>query len=58
VEAQLDKLADYFKSMIQDHHLVDLLPDEVVPTWQNDRHGVESIAKRLDQFLVSDKPIN
>jgi hypothetical protein len=40
VVTQLDKLADYFKSMIQDHHLVDLILDEVIPTWQNGILGV------------------
>jgi hypothetical protein len=45
VTAQLDKLADYFKSMLQDYHLVDLIPDDVVPTWRNGRTGGESIAK-------------
>jgi len=40
--------------MILDHHLIDLLPDEVVPTWRNDRIGLDSISKRLDRVLVSE----
>jgi hypothetical protein len=50
---QLDNLVDYFKNLIQDHQLVDQIPDEVVPTWRNDRNGVEIIAKRPDRVLFS-----
>jgi len=51
---QLDNLVDYFKNLIQDHQLVDQIPDEVVPTWRNDRNGVEIIAKRPDRVLFSE----
>jgi endonuclease/exonuclease/phosphatase family metal-dependent hydrolase len=51
--AQLDKLAGFFKLLLQDNHLVDLLPDVVAPTWRNGRTGVDSISKRLDRILVS-----
>jgi hypothetical protein len=35
----LDPLAGYFGTLLQDHHLVDFLPDDIVPTWRNGRSG-------------------
>lgn len=49
---------NYFKCMILDHHLIDLLPDEVVPTWRNGRIGMDSISKNLDQGLVLESLLN
>jgi endonuclease/exonuclease/phosphatase family metal-dependent hydrolase len=52
--AQLDKHANYFKDMIKDQLLVDLVPDVLVPTWRNGRAGGAGITKRLDRFLVAE----
>jgi len=52
--AQLDKLAGFFKLLLQDYHLVDMLLDVVAPTWRNGRTGVDSITKKLDHILVSE----
>jgi hypothetical protein len=38
--AHLDNLAGFFKQLLQDNHLVDLLPDVVTPTWRNGRSGL------------------
>jgi hypothetical protein len=35
----VDPLAGYFKDIFQGNRLVDILPDEVVPTWRNGRSG-------------------
>jgi len=48
VVVELDKLADYFKCMFLDHHLINLLQNEIVPTWRNNRSGLDSISKCLD----------
>jgi endonuclease/exonuclease/phosphatase family metal-dependent hydrolase len=50
----LDKLVGFFKDLFQENHLVDFLPDVLVPTWRNGRAGVDNIAKRLDRILVSE----
>jgi endonuclease/exonuclease/phosphatase family metal-dependent hydrolase len=55
---QLDQLAGYFKELFQDNRLVDVIPDVLVPTWQNGRSGDESILKRLDQVYMSEDLIN
>jgi hypothetical protein len=41
----LDKLVGFFKDLFQAHHLVDLLPDVLVPTWRNGRAGVTVLPK-------------
>jgi len=40
------------------HHLVDYAPDVLTPTWRNGRVGSDSISKRLDHFLISDRLIS
>jgi len=47
-------LVDLFKSMFHSHRLIDVQPDTLALTWQNGRSGSDSIAKRLDIFLVSE----
>jgi hypothetical protein len=48
-----DPLALFLKDLFVEGGLVDILSDEVVPTWQNGRKGVDSIMKRLDRTFVS-----
>jgi hypothetical protein len=48
------QLAGFFNSLFQTHKLIDVQPDKLVPTWRNGRSGTDSIAKRLDRFLVSE----
>jgi hypothetical protein len=50
----LDPLAGYFKDIFQENRLVDILPDEVVPTWRNGRSRCEGISKRLDRVYLSE----
>jgi exonuclease III len=52
---QPNQLAGFFKELFLDNGLVDILPDNVVPSWRNDRSRSESIMKRLDMvFVVAD----
>ena len=46
--------AGFFRALFQAHKLIDVHPDKIVPTWRNGRLGTDSIAKRLDKFLVSE----
>jgi len=48
------QLAAYFISLFQDHKLIDLQPDKLVPTWRNVRLGGDMNSKRLDSFLISE----
>jgi hypothetical protein len=48
-------LAGFFNLLLQDHKLLDIKPDTIVPTWRNGRVGLEAIAKRLDRFLISEE---
>jgi endonuclease/exonuclease/phosphatase family metal-dependent hydrolase len=52
--ATQDPLADFFTNLFSTHHLVDFAPDHLTPTWRNGRVGSDSIAKRLDRFLISE----
>jgi hypothetical protein len=53
--AQAGPLAGFFKAFFQNNKLIDIQPEKVVPTWRNGRTGVDSIAKRLDRFLISEE---
>ena len=55
---QLDPLGPFFSELFSDHHLVDVAPTGVGPTWRNGRMGEEGISKRLDRFLLSDQLVN
>ena len=52
--ASLDPLAGYFGSLLQEHHLVEFLPNNIVPTWRNGHLGLKAISKTLDQFLLTE----
>jgi hypothetical protein len=41
----------FFKGIFQGNHLVNIILDEVVPTWWNGRIGREGISKILDRVL-------
>jgi hypothetical protein len=51
---RLDPLAGYFKGMLQESGLVDIVPNEVVPTWRNGRSGRDEITKILDRVIMSE----
>jgi hypothetical protein len=52
--ARADPLAGYFTQKIVECNLLDIEPTKLKPTWRNNRVGEDSIAKRLDHFLIVD----
>ena len=55
---KLKKLAVYFKNLMLEHHLIDLVPIETVPNWRNGGSGRDSISKDLDRVIVSEILLN
>jgi hypothetical protein len=54
VHARADPLAGYFTQKLVECKLFDIEPTKLKPTWRNNRVGEDSIAKRLDRFLIVD----
>jgi hypothetical protein len=54
----LDPQATFFRDLFTSHHLVDVKPPKVVPTWHNDKLGSESSQNRLDRVFVSTTLLN
>jgi exonuclease III len=57
-KASIDPHMSFFNRVFYKNNLVDVKPAELLPTWRNGRQGSDSIAKRLDRFLVSDEVIS
>jgi hypothetical protein len=57
-QAHLDPLAIYLKNIFQKIQLVDIVLNDVAPTWRNGKKGREDIEKRLDQFYLSEELIS
>jgi hypothetical protein len=53
VSALVDSHATFFRDLFMRHHLIDIKPAEVVPTWRNCRFGLDGIKKWLDKVYVS-----
>ena len=51
--ARIDCLSDFFSKILDDHGLVDILPNVTLPTWNNRRFGSENVSKRLDRLMIS-----
>jgi hypothetical protein len=45
----------FYRDLFASNNLIDVLPTCLIPTWRNGRSGSDSIARRLDRFLVSDQ---
>jgi hypothetical protein len=54
----VDPLQLFFSHLVQNGGLVDAEPTKILPTWRNGRKGQDYIAKRLDQFLISEKLVS
>jgi exonuclease III len=52
--ARADPLTGYFTQKLVDCNLLDIEPVKLKPTWRNNRVGEDSVAKRLDRFLLTD----
>lgn len=53
--AQIDPLSDLFENVLEDHSLIDIPSVKLQPTWRNKRTGEDSLARRLDHFLIKKK---
>eukprot|EP00253_Pinus_taeda_P002123 PITA_02123 len=51
-QAQIDPLSDFFKDIMDQHHLADIPMNKPLPTWRNRRVGDAALARRLDRFLI------
>jgi hypothetical protein len=47
-----DPLSVFFKYLFQRNSLIDVIPNNPLPTWKNGRAGAESISNRLDRFYI------
>ena len=53
-----DPLAGYISHSFETHHMFDIRPNPMLPTWSNKRQGEDYIAKRLDRAMVKGHLIN
>ena len=51
--ARSDCLSDFFAKILDDHGLVDIVSNVILPTLTNRRVGSENICKRLDRLMIS-----
>ena len=47
-----DPIAKFFKSKMEEKHLIDIVSNVACPTWSNGRCGTMRVAKWLDRFLM------
>jgi hypothetical protein len=45
---------NFYREIFSSNNLIDVKPAKLVPTWRNGRVGLDSIARRLDRFCVSE----
>jgi hypothetical protein len=50
----VDSQSGFFLSFMEKHHLVDIEPIKLVPTWHNFRTDKEEVAKSLDRFMANE----
>jgi hypothetical protein len=55
---RVDSQSGFFLSFMEKHHLVDIEPVKLMPTWHNFRTDKEAVAKRLDRFMATFKLSN
>lgn len=53
--AQVDPLLVFFENLLDLHNLIDIPSAKLVPTWRNRRSGEDSLARRLDHFLIKER---
>ena len=52
--AQIDPLSDFFGQLLEDHHWIDLPSAKIQYTWKNNISGDQSLARRLDRFIIKE----
>ena len=50
--ARSDCLSEFFAKILDDHGLVDIVLNVILPTWTNRRVGSENICKCLDRLMI------
>eukprot|EP00253_Pinus_taeda_P016780 PITA_16780 len=56
--AQVDSLTDSMTSLLEDHKWIDTPSARLQYTWSNNRSGEQSLARRLDRFLIKEPLYN
>ena len=56
--AEFDPQSEFFENILEAHNLVDIPLEKVLPTWRNNRAREDSLAKRLDHFLLKEGLLN
>eukprot|EP00253_Pinus_taeda_P026957 PITA_26957 len=53
-QAQIDPLSDFFEHLLEIHHWIDIPSAKIQHTWRNNRTGDQSLARRLDRFIIKE----
>eukprot|EP00253_Pinus_taeda_P023046 PITA_23046 len=56
--AQVDPFSDTISNLLEEHHWVDIPTTRLQHTWSNNRSGNQSLARRLDRFLLKESLYN
>eukprot|EP00253_Pinus_taeda_P030816 PITA_30816 len=56
--AQVDTFSDTISNLLEEHHWVDMPTARLQHTWSNNRSGLQSLARRLDRFLLKEPQYN
>lgn len=52
--AQIDSLTDIMTNLLEEHKWIDIPSARMQFTWSNNRSGEQSLARRLDRFLIKE----
>lgn len=52
--AQIELISDVFVNMLEHHHWIDIPSAKIQHTWKNNCIGDQSLARRLDHFLIKE----
>lgn len=52
--AQIDLISNVFVHLLEDHHWIDIPSTEIQHTWKKNYTGNQSLARRLDRFLIKE----
>jgi len=53
--AEVDPLSAFIEHLLETHSYIDIPSAKFVPTWRNRRCGENSLARRLDHFLIKER---
>jgi len=52
--AQVDPFSETISTLLNEHHWIDMPMAKLQHTWSNNRSGDQSLARRLDRFLIKE----